>query len=343
MEKMMNAYMLTCAERIEPRTVPVPTIADHQALVRVKRVGICGSDIEYYRHFVCGAFAAKEPFVLGHEFSGEIAAVGAAVQGLKPGTRVTVDPSTPCYKCDYCHSGRYNLCRKMVFLGSASTNPHTDGGMRDYVVMNAANCLPIPDSMSFAEAAFIEPLSIALHACNHPRTLVGQSVLVFGAGTIGMLVMLTARAYGAARVTMIDPVAARRERAVQLGASAAFDPADVDGIAKNGEYQVVMEASGAPPAVVAAITTVARGGAVVLIGTITRDVTIPANLIMVREITVFGSFRTRHTFETGIALIADGRINVKPIITHEFPISQVAEAFAATRDGSALKVQLTVG
>ena len=338
----MNAYYLTAARTIQARRVPVPVPAAGQALVRVARVGICGSDIEYYRHFLCGAFTAKAPFVLGHEFAGEVVAVGEGVHGVQVGMPVGVDPAQPCRRCDYCHAGRYNLCRNMVFYGSASTDPHTDGAMREYIAVPAANCIPLPPGMDYDAAACLEPLSIALHACRRPTNIVGARVLVYGAGTIGMLILLTARAYGARSVTVVDPVEARRNRALELGADAAFDPADTDAILASGEYQIVFEASGAPPAVVAAVTTAARGGTVVLVGTIPRLVELPANLIMVRELAVLGSFRSAHLFGAGIDLIRDGRIDVRAVLTHSLPIAQVNEAFAATADPSALKVQLVL-
>ncbi|TVQ40523.1 MAG: L-idonate 5-dehydrogenase [Spirochaetaceae bacterium] len=339
MSEAMQAFQLVEARRIKAQRTARPVAGRDEVLIAVKRVGICGSDIEYYRHFKCGAFVARRPFVLGHEVCGTVAACGADVIGLSVGDRVTVDPSMPCRQCDYCSSGRYNLCRNMRFLGSASVDPHIDGGMREYLTVPARNCHRLPDSLEWSEAAALEPLSIALHACSRAGAVCGKRALISGGGTIGLLVLLTLRSLGAAEVVVSDPVAGRREMAVKLGASAALDPAG-GGAAQQGEFQLFFEASGAAQAVETAVYATARGGTVVYIGTVLQDVPLPVNLIMVKELSVLGSFRTVHQFGPGLQLLADRRIDVRPLITHTFPITAVNEAFAATESPQAVKVQL---
>ncbi|TVQ95916.1 MAG: hypothetical protein EA403_17215 [Spirochaetaceae bacterium] len=336
----MKAYYLTQAQRVEARDADAPQPAAGQVLIAIRRVGICGSDIEYFRHFKCGAFIAKRPFVLGHEFAGVVAGAGSGVTAVKEGDRIGVDPAMPCGECDFCRTGRYNLCRNMRFMGSASVDPHMDGGMREFVVMPERNCLPLPDSLSWEEAAALEPLTIALHACARAGSVVGKSALILGGGTIGQLVLLTLRAFGVGTVTVGDPVAERRAQALALGATHAFDPTSQD---VPGEMELVFEASGAPAAVTAAVHAARRGGTVVYIGTITRDVAMPVNLIMVKELNVLGSFRTAHQFPVALNLMSDRRIDVRPIITHRFPIADVNQAFAVTALPEAVKVQLTVG
>jgi L-idonate 5-dehydrogenase len=228
----------------------------------------------------------------------------------------------------------------MRFLGSASVDPHIDGGMREFMVMPAQNCLRIPDTMEWSEAAAVEPLSIALHACSRAGVIPGKAALVYGGGMIGQLVLLVLRAMGAGSVTLADPVASRREVACTLGADRTFDPAHQD---TPGDFALVFEASGSPAAVTAALHAAERGGTIVQIGTINREVTLPANLVMVKELQVLGSFRTAHTFATGLQLLANRRIDLRPLITHCFPIESVSEAFAATGGETALKVQLEIG
>lgn len=341
MKKTMKAYQLISAEKIEPREVERPVPGAGEVLVAVKRVGICGSDIEYYRHFACGAFVARRPFVLGHELSGVVAECGPGVDAVSVGERITVDPSMPCGHCDYCVSGRYNLCRNMRFLGSASVDPHIDGGMREYMVMPAGNCFRIPDTLDWGEATALEPLSIALHACARAGSPVGKHILITGGGTIGLLVLLSLRALGATDVTVSDPVAMRRELALKLGARAGMDPTADAG--EQNSYEMIFDASGAPAAVESAVQLAVKGATIVYIGTITRTVDMPMNLIMVKELNVLGSFRTAHQFGIGFELMGDRRIDVRPLITGTYPIDSVNEAFAATRAPDAVKLQLELG
>ena len=337
----MQAFRLTEARNVEACRTERPSAAAGEVVVSVKRVGICGSDIEYFRHFKCGAFVARRPFVLGHEFAGTVVECGADAAAVAVGDRVTVDPSMPCLRCDYCSSGRYNLCRAMRFLGSASVDPHIDGGMREFVSVAARNCYRLPDSLQWGEAAMLEPLSIALHACSRAGSVVGKRALISGGGTIGLLVLLTLRALGAAEVVVSDPIAERRSLAASLGAGATIDPnATGDAETQHAEYQLIFEASGAPQAVQSAIARAARGGTVVCIGTVLQQVLLPVNLIMVRELNVLGSFRTLHQFGPGLQLLADRRIDVRPLVTHVFPVAEVNEAFRATESGEAVKVQL---
>jgi len=164
----MKAYHLHSKEDIRPVEVETPTPGQGEVLIAVRRVGICGSDIEYYRHFKCGAFVPHSPFVLGHEVAGEIVELGGAALtsgngvDVQVGARVAVDPSLPCIRCEFCRTGRYNLCSNMKFLGSASVDPHVDGAMRQYMAIPARNCYVLPQSVSFAEGALLEPLSMVM-------------------------------------------------------------------------------------------------------------------------------------------------------------------------------------
>ena len=161
-----------------------------QVRVGVKAVGICGSDLHYYRHGRVGDFVIREPLTPGHEASGQVLEVGSAVTAVKPGDRVALDPARTCGVCRYCRQGDSNHCEAVFFFGSASRYPHMQGAMREQVVVQEKQCVPVPDSLSFELAAFGEPLAVALHAVRSAGTLLGKTVMVVGAGPIGALVLM---------------------------------------------------------------------------------------------------------------------------------------------------------
>ena len=320
-------------------------------LVRVRRTGICGSDVHYFLHGKIGEFVPREPFVLGHEFSGEVAEVGQGVAGLAPGDPIAIDPSIPCGRCVDCRGGRYNLCRDMRFVGSASCHPHIDGGFGEYVVVPADSCIPLPGGIDFGYAALLEPLSVAVHAINRAavtggiagRGVAGRTVVITGAGTIGYLVLLVARAYGASMVAVSDPEEFPREAALRAGADHAFTPTD-DGLkqfSESNRIDIVVEVSGAPKALTEAIRIVRKGGTIVQVGTQPPLVELPQNLIMSKEIALLGSLRSAHSIRPALDLASSGRIDLKPVISSVFPFSRFDEAMqTAVEKRRVIKVQV---
>ena len=331
--------------RVEER--PIPALPPGYARLRVRRVGICGSDSHYFDHGRCGAFVPTRPFILGHELAAEVAAVGEGVTTPTEGQRVTVNPARACGVCDYCRSGRGNLCRKTIMLGSASTTPPTDGAFADYVVVRADQCHALPPEMDDGLGAMIEPLAVALHGVRRSGNVSGKRVLVAGGGPIGLLVAMTARAFGATPVAVSDIVASRRKTAVTLGADVALDPgapnlADQVRELTGDGFDVVFEASGARPALRQAFDLVRPGGTIVQIGTLgTDDVPLPANQLMVREIQFLGSFRYGNVFDDAIRLVASKRLNLDPLISEVFPLREASAAMlrAAAKE-DVLKVQM---
>lgn len=344
----MQAYVLhgPCDMRLEERNVA--GVGPDDALVRVRRTGICGSDVHYYRHGQIGDFVPREPFALGHEFAGEIVETGSNVEWLETGTRVAVDPQLPCGECRYCRIGRYNLCRNMRFLGSASCYPHIDGGFGEYVAVPAANCYPLPDDLDFGYAALLEPLTIANHAVVRAGAgagggVAGKRVLVTGAGTIGQLVLRVARAYGASTVAVSDIDQFARDFSLTSGADYAFDPRsdELEGFAADDAIDVVIEVSGSPAALAQALNLVGRGGTVVQVGTQPARVELPANLVMSRELAVIGSFRSAHVIRPSLDLAASGRIELESVISSVFPFSRFQEAMdVAVAKERVIKVQV---
>jgi 2-desacetyl-2-hydroxyethyl bacteriochlorophyllide A dehydrogenase len=343
----MKAAVLHGARDIRIEPYRQPELHPGMVLLRPRRVGICGTDLHYYEHGHNATFVPDRPFILGHEFTAEVAAVASGVDAVKVGQRVTVNPARACGFCAYCKGGQINLCRKTIMLGSASTTPPTDGALAEFVTVRADQCHLLPDDMDDGIGAMMEPLSVALHAVKRAGTVSGKRVLVTGGGTIGLLTAMTARAFGAVPVAVSDIVAARRHKAVELGADVALDPTAHDLPHQVQEltglgFDMVFEASGAPPALRAAFDLVRPGGTIVQIGTVgTADIPIPVNQLMVREINFRGSMRYGDTFDEAIRLVAAGRIHVSSLINNVFALEDSVKALHLAADKSAaLKVQI---
>jgi L-idonate 5-dehydrogenase len=343
----MKAAVLHGAKDLRIENWRQPELQPGMVLLRTRRVGICGTDLHYYEHGYNATFVPDRPFILGHELTAEVAAVAADVETVKTGERVTVNPARACGFCAYCKGGQINLCRKTIMLGSASTTPPTDGALAEYLTVRADQCHLLPPDMDDGIGAMMEPLSVALHAVKRAGTISGKRVLVTGGGTIGLLVAMTARAFGAVPVAVSDIVAARRSKALEVGADVALDPAAHDLRDQVREltglgFDMVFEASGAPPALRAAFDLVRPGGTIVQIGTMgTADIPIPVNQIMVREINFRGSMRYGDTFDEAISLVAAGRIDVRSLINRIFPLDESVDALHFAADKTmALKVQI---
>ena len=290
MSTTMRAAVLHGAKDIQLESRAQPELKPGMVRLRVRRVGICGSDLHYFEHGACGAFVPTHPFVLGHEFTAEVAAVGEEVDSVQVGARVTANPARACGVCDDCKSGRGNLCRKTNMLGSASTKPPTDGAFAEFVTVRADQCHALPPGIDDSTGAMLEPLAVALHAVNRAGVVSGKRVLVTGGGPIGLLVAMTARAFGATPVALSEIVESRRQTARKLGADVVLNPASrtlsdqVREISGDG-FDVVFEASGAKAALRQTFDLVRPGGTIVQIGTLgTEDIPLPANQLMVREI-----------------------------------------------------------
>jgi L-idonate 5-dehydrogenase len=343
----MKAAVLHGAKDIRIEGFRDPELKPGMVLLRVRRVGICGSDLHYFEHGYCAAFVPDRPFVLGHELTAEVAAVAADVDEVKTGERVTVNPARSCGFCSYCKSGRPNLCRKVIMLGSASTTPPTDGAFAEFVTVRADQCHRLPQGMDDGLATMMEPFSVALHAIKRVGDVSGKSALVMGGGTIGLLVAIALRAFGSVPLAVCDIVPARRSKAIELGADAALDPAATDlpdqvkSLTGNG-FDLVFEASGAKAALRAAFDLVRPGGTIVQIGTLgTEDIPLPANQLMNREINYIGSMRYGDVFGEAIQLAASGRVNLQPIISSVLPFGKFVQGLHLAADKSnSFKVQI---
>lgn len=318
-----------------------------QVAVRVRAGGICGSDLSYYFKGKSGDFAVKEPFVLGHEVAGEISALGAGVTSLKVGQRVAVNPGVNCGQCRFCVKGMPNHCLSMRFMGSASTFPHTQGMFRQYLLANATQCFPVPDTFDFATASMAEPLSVALHAVRQAGTMLGASVLLVGCGPIGCLLLSVAKRAGAHRVVAIDLAEKALKMASEVGAdetALANDTARIDTWAQQrGTFDVVIEASGSSAGLDTALRAARAGGVVVQVGNLPAGQSpVAANLIMAKELRYQGSFRfTNEEYAVAVEELATGKIDPRPLMTHRFEMADVNQAFEVALDrGQSMKVHL---
>ena len=331
--------------RVEER--PVTQLRPGTVRLRIRRAGICGTDVHYFEEGRFGQFAMSAPFILGHEVTGEVVEVAEGVSQPAVGQRVAVNPSWQCGQCEYCRAGRGNLCRRVRMLGSASTRPPTDGGFSDDLVIGAEQCFLLPPGVDDGLAAMMEPLAVAVHASRRAGSVAGRRVLVTGGGAIGLLVAMVARACGATTVAVSDPVEERRRMALSMGADNALDPAagefkdQVAALTGDG-FDVIFEASGAPPVLKQAIESARRGATVVQIGVFSApEIAVPVNQLMVRELQFVGSFRYGNVWEEAIRFVASGRVNVKPLISRVFPLAQAADALAlASARTGVVKVQL---
>jgi L-idonate 5-dehydrogenase len=309
--------------------------------LRLGAGGICGSDLHYYQHGRVGAFVIREPLVPGHEASGVVESVGSEVTRVKLGDRVAIDPSHPCGQCDYCRGGRMNLCRKMFFLGSASIFPHAQGLFAQAFVMPERQLTPISEAeISLGEIACAEPLSIGLHAVQRAGSVFGKRVLVTGGGTIGCMCVLAARLGGAAEVVVADIADRALAMARTVGADSALR-SDTDAALLTDRFDIALEAAGAAAALATCLTAVQRGGRIVQVGTLPAELSFPANSVMARELDYVGAFRANGEFDLAVQAIRTRRVDVRPLISAQLPLSRAQEAFELALDRTrSTKVQL---
>ncbi len=330
MPATMKAAVLHGVEDIRVEEVARPEMGGPDyCLVQIGACGICGSDVHFYRHGRIGDFVVESPMSLGHEAAGTVVEVGNAVRGLQPGDRVAIEPGWTCRQCEFCKTGRYNLCRDVVFLAC----PPYDGAFAEYVAWPADFLFKLPESVSLAEGAMCEPFSVGLHAARRAGVRGGDWVLVSGSGPIGLCTLQAARANGATRIIVTDMVPSRLERAAALGATDTVNLATTDvreavaELTAGRGVDVVLECSGTVPAVCDAVELVKRGGTVQLVGNFMAErPQIPIQRMVERELTVSGLFRYVNCYPPSLDMIAAGVVDLKALITHRFPLEEVPTA-----------------
>ncbi|KAJ3690659.1 hypothetical protein LUZ61_019823 [Rhynchospora tenuis] len=351
-EKEVNlAAWLVSVNNLKIQPFELPPLGPHDVRVRMKAVGICGSDVHYLKTLRCAHFVVKEPMVIGHECAGVIEEVGSEVKTLVAGDRVALEPGISCWRCKHCKGGRYNLCPDMKFFAT----PPYHGSLANQVVHPADLCFKLPDNVSLEEGAMCEPLSVGIHACRRAEVGPEKTVLIMGAGPIGLVTMLAARAFGAPRIVIVDVDEYRLSVAKSLGAdeivkvSTSTQDLDEEVIrvqeAMGADIDVSFDCAGFSKTMSTALNATRAGGKVCLVGMGHNEMTVPLTSAAAREVDIVGIFRYKDTWPLCLEFLKSGKIDVKPLITHRYGFSQkeVEEAFeVSARGGDAIKVMFNL-
>ena len=330
--EMQKAAFMNGLDHMVIKEVPVPEVGEKQVLVQLEYVGICGSDVHYYHHGVCGPYRVdlNGDYMLGHECAGTVVKTGPGVESLKVGDKVALEPGITCGQCEYCKTGRYNLCPDVVFLAT----PPVQGCYEEYIVFPENMCFKLPEQMSTKEGALIEPLAVGFHAANQGNVQTGDTVVILGAGCIGLVTLLSCKARGAGKVIVCDLVEARLKKAKELGADYVLNGKESDILAEiqrltDGKgADRVFETAGSPVTIAQTPFVVKRGGTIVLVGlAAVEEIQYNFAQIMDKEAEIKSVFRYRNIYPKAIAAVASGAIDVSGIVTHEYDLEHIQEAF----------------
>lgn len=340
-----HAVYMQGTNNMVTKEVPVPAPGANEVLIRIKVVGICGSDIHYYQHGRIGNFIVNGDFILGHESAGEVVEIGEEVKNLKVGDRVALEPGKTCGKCKYCKEGKYNLCSHVEFFAT----PPFHGVFTNFVVQPEDMCFKLPDNVSFMEGALVEPLAVGLHASGMGEVKLGDTVVIFGAGCIGLVTLLSCKARGASNVYVVDVLENRLETARKLGADDVINAKECNVIKRIEELtdsqgaSVVIETAGAEITVKNTADVVSRGGTIVLVGMTPKDETCFNFMeLMGKEAQIKTIFRYRNLYPVAISAISSGAINVKNIVSHEFDFDSIKDAFDYVVNNTACVVKAII-
>ena len=343
--KMKVAVMLGIGKMgFEERDIP--EVKDDEVLVRLEYVGICGSDLHYYETGAIGV--VKPPFVLGHEPGGVVVETGKNVKHLKVGDRVALEPGKTCGHCEFCKTGRYNLCPDVVFFAT----PPVDGVFQEYVAHEADLCFKLPDHVSTIEGALIEPLAVGFHAAIQGDAKAGQTAVVMGAGCIGLVTMMALKAMGVSRVYVVDIMQKRLDKAMELGADGVINGSEVDAVetvmklTEGKGCDLAVETAGTQITTVQAIHMTKKGSSIVLVGySKSGEMTLPMSLVLDKELTFKTVFRYRHIYPMAIEAVASGKVNMKGIVTDIFSLDEVQKAmdYSVSNKSDVVKAVIKIG
>lgn len=312
------------------KEVPMPVPGENDVVVKIEYCGICGSDVHYYKDGRIGDYIVEGEFILGHEVAGTVTQVGSNVKHLVAGDRVALEPGITCGHCEQCTEGKYNLCKDVIFFAT----PPVQGALQNYVKHPASLCFKLPENVSTMEGALVEPLAVGLHACKQGNVGLGDSVVILGAGCIGLVTLLSVKAAGASNVIVVDLFDKRLGFAKEMGANHVINAREenveerIKEILGERGADVVIETAGSAKTIYQTPFFAKMGGTVVLVG-LAADADLKYNMaqVMNKELTIKSVFRYRNLYPTAISAIADGSIDVKKIVTHEFKFEDVKLAF----------------
>jgi len=340
----MRAVVIHAAKDLRLEEREPGAVGPGQVAVRIEAGGICGSDLHYFNHGGFGAVRLREPMILGHEIAGTVAETAPDVRAVKVGDRVAVNPSRPCRACRYCLDGLPNHCLHMRFYGSAMPMPHVQGGFRERLVCDAAQCEP-GTRVGATELALAEPFAVALHAISRAGPLIGRRVLVTGCGPIGALVVVAARHAGAGEIIVTDvvdePLAIARRLGADRAVNTAAEPDALKAYAVDkGSIGAMFECSGNGAALRMGLDVLMPRGTLVQVG-LGGEVSLPQNVVVAKELAILGSFRFHAEFALAVRLIDEGRVDLKPMLTGSYGLDEARQAFEAASDRRrSMKVQL---
>lgn len=328
----MKAALVEAPGKVSLTEVPDPTPGPRQVVVEVAACGLCGTDL----HILQGEFAPTLPVVPGHEFAGEVVAVGSEVTEVAAGDRVAVDPSLYCYECRYCRTGHNNLCERWAAIGVT-----TSGGAAQYAVAPVANCVPLPEHVRTQDAALIEPLSCAVRGYDVLRSQLGSHVLIYGSGTMGLMMLELAKRTGAASVDVLDLNPDRLATAQHLGCSATA--ARADELDRPQGWDLVVDATGNAAAIQDGLGRVAKAGTFLQFGVAdyATTATIEPYRIYNQEITITGSMAVLHSYERAAELFAGGVLDPEVFISDRMPLDQYPAALEKFAAGKGRKILVT--
>lgn len=329
MEGTMKTAVMTALKTVELQEWAIPVPKDNEVLVKIEYVGICGSDLHYFEAGRIGDFVVNGPLVLGHEAAGTVVEVGANVKHLQVGDRVALEPGKTCGQCEFCKSGKYNLCKDVIFFAT----PPVDGVFQEYVAHEAALCFKLPDHVSTEEGALIEPLAVGMHAASQGDAKLGQTAVVTGTGCIGLVTLLALKARGVSKVIVVDIMEKRLEKAKELGADEVINGKEEDTVARIMEltggrgFDLGIETAGSQITASQLIKGANKGATIVFVGySASGEMTLPIGMALDKELNFKTVFRYRNIYPTAIDAVATGKINIKGIVTDYFELDDIQNA-----------------
>lgn len=324
-----RAAFLTDVKKVEIRSVEVPDPQDNEVQVQIEYVGICGSDVHFFEHGCIGTKVVTFPFILGHECSGKIVKIGAGVSGFALNDTVALEPGIPCGRCEFCKDGRYNICPDVEFMAA----PPVNGALAEYINYPSHMVFKLPPNVSSLEGALVEPLAVGMHAAKQGGVMPGKSVIILGAGCIGLTTLLACRSMGASHIIVTDLYDKRLEKASELGATHVVNVSSGNIIENlramtGGEgYDLVFETAGTNTTASQTGYIVRRGGTIVMVGNIPGETPFNFRNLTINEATLKTVFRYRNIYPTAIDEISAGRIHVQGIVTDEYEFEDTHAAF----------------
>lgn len=329
MYKKMKAAVMTDLMKVEIQEVEAPKPKPDEVLIKIEYVGVCGSDLHYYEHGRIGDFLVETPFILGHEAAGTVVETGSGVKDLKVGDRVALEPGKTCGKCEFCKSGKYNLCKDVIFFAT----PPVNGVFQEYVAHEAGLCFKLPENVSTMEGALVEPLAVGLHAASQGGATLGQTAVVTGTGCIGLCSLLSLKAMGVSKIIVVDIMEKRLQKALELGADYVINGKDEDAVERIMEltdgkgFDLGIETAGSQITASQLIKAAKKGSTIVFVGySASGEMTLPIGMALDKELNFKTVFRYRNIYPMAIEAVSKGQIKVKDIVTNYFELDDIQNA-----------------